>query len=140
MTFSVLFWQPSGGAKKSTPNMTGRRFHRTMEMIPSAPGSLKALLFPPLLNNVENKGTQGVRARYGAELRYERGTARNFLHSFPLSGALVVQSYWAWKKAHKLFSHKLSVPPFVPGIVPGTNRVCPRDKPGEIGLPLCKIR
>ena len=25
--------------------------------------------------------------------------------------------------AHKLFSHKLSVPPFVPGIVPGTNRV-----------------
>ena len=44
------------------------------------------------------------------------------------------------KKAHKLFSHKLSVPPFVPGIVPGTNRVCPRDKPGEIGLPLCRIR
>ena len=32
------------------------------------------------------------------------------------------------------------MPPFVPGIVPGTNRVCPRDKPGEIGLPLCKIR
>ena len=30
--------------------------------------------------------------------------------------------------------------PFVPGIVPGTNRVCPRDKPGEIGLPLCRIR
>ena len=44
------------------------------------------------------------------------------------------------KKAHKLFTHKLSVPPFVPGIVPGTNRVCPRDKPGEIGLPLCRIR
>ena len=35
---------------------------------PPAPGSLKALLLPPLLNNVENKGTQGVRARYGAEL------------------------------------------------------------------------
>ena len=44
------------------------------------------------------------------------------------------------KKAHKLFSHKLSVPPFVPGSVPGTSWVCPRDKPGEIGLPLCKIR
>ena len=29
---------------------------------------------------------------------YERGTARNFLHSFPLSGAPVVQSYWAhWR-------------------------------------------
>ena len=35
---------------------------------PPAPGSLKALLFPPLLNNVENKGMQGVRARYGADL------------------------------------------------------------------------
>ena len=35
---------------------------------PPAPGSLKALLFPPLLNEVQNKGTQGVRARYGAEL------------------------------------------------------------------------
>ena len=45
------------------------------------------------------------------------------------------------RKRHINFFHiKLSVPPFVPGIVPGTNRVCPRDKPGEIGLPLCKIR
>ena len=35
---------------------------------PHAPGSLKALLFPPLLNNVENKGAQGVQARYGADL------------------------------------------------------------------------
>ena len=35
---------------------------------PPAPGSLKALLFPPLLNNVENKRTQGVRTRYGAEI------------------------------------------------------------------------
>ena len=35
---------------------------------PPAPGSLKALLFPPLANEVENEGTQGVRARYGAEL------------------------------------------------------------------------
>ena len=48
--------------------MTERRFHRTMEAIPARPGSLKALLFPPLLNKVQNKGTQGVRARYGAEL------------------------------------------------------------------------
>ena len=35
---------------------------------PPAPGGLKALLSPPLLNKVQNKGTQGVRARYGAEL------------------------------------------------------------------------
>ena len=43
-------------------------------------------LFPPLVNQVENKGTQGS----------ERGTTRNFLQSFPLSSAPVVQSYWAW--------------------------------------------
>ena len=35
---------------------------------PPAPGSLKAPLIPPLLNEVQNKGTQGVQARYGAEL------------------------------------------------------------------------
>ena len=35
---------------------------------PPAPGRLKTLLFPPLLNKVQNKGTQGVQARYGAEL------------------------------------------------------------------------
>ena len=39
-----------------------------MEMIPPASGSLKALLLPPSLNNVQKKGTQGVQARYGAEL------------------------------------------------------------------------
>ena len=41
-----------------------------MEMIPRpAPGSLKHSLFPTLLNEIQNKGTQGVRASYGAELR-----------------------------------------------------------------------
>ena len=35
---------------------------------PPAPGSLKRSLFQTLLNEVQNKGTQGVRARYGAEL------------------------------------------------------------------------
>ena len=35
---------------------------------PPCPGSLKALLFPPLWNKVQNKGMQRVRARYGAEL------------------------------------------------------------------------
>ena len=45
------------------------------------------------------------------------------------------------RKRHINFFHiNFPGPPFVPGIVPGTNRVCPRDKPGEIGLPLCKIR
>ena len=59
----TLFVPPAGVPRIfliSTPNMTGRRFHRTMEMIPPpAPGSLKALLFPPLLKNLENKGMQG---------------------------------------------------------------------------------
>ena len=48
-----------------TPNMTGRRFHRTMEMIPARPGSLKTLLLPPLLNNVQTRERKG----------YRRGTA-----------------------------------------------------------------
>ena len=39
-----------------------------MEMIPALPGSLKTLLFPPLSNKAQNKGTQGVRAKYGVEL------------------------------------------------------------------------
>ena len=54
---------------------------------PPAPGSLKALLFPPLLNNVQTRERKG----------YRWGTARNFVHSFPLSSAPVVQSYWAWR-------------------------------------------
>ena len=33
---------------------------------------------------------------------YKRGTAQNFLHSFPLSGTPVVQSYWAWTFAQNL--------------------------------------
>ena len=54
---------------------------------------------------------------------------------------LIFLSHMGWraKKAHNLFSHKLSLPPFVPRIVPGTNWVCPRDKPGFAGLPVCKI-
>ena len=55
----------------------------------------------------------------------------------PAGTKIDVSSPWQRaKKAHELFSHKLSVPPFVPGIVPGTNLDCPRNKPGEIGLPL----
>ena len=44
---------------------------------PPSPGSLKPLLFPTLLNKVQKEGTQGVRARYDAEL------------------APVIQSYWS---------------------------------------------
>ena len=54
---------------------------------PPTPGSLKTPLLPPLLNNVQTRERKG----------YRRGTARNFLHSFPLSGTPVVQSYWARK-------------------------------------------
>ena len=52
----------------STPNMTGRRFHRTMEMIPARPWKSKSPSVSTPINKVQNKGTQGVRARYGAEL------------------------------------------------------------------------
>ena len=52
----------------STPTMTGRRFQRTMEIIPALPGSLKALLFPPLSKKVSNKEMQGVQARYATVL------------------------------------------------------------------------
>ena len=41
---------------------------------PPAPGSLKRSLFPTLLNEVENKGTQGVR------VRLRRGTSSNHFH------------------------------------------------------------
>ena len=43
-------------------------FFSSPYQFPPAPGSVKALLFPPLLNKVENKGMQGVRARYDTEL------------------------------------------------------------------------
>ena len=52
-----------------------------------SPVSPKALLFPLLLNKAQNKRRKGC----------ERGTTRNFLHSFPLSSTLVVQSCWAWR-------------------------------------------
>ena len=60
----------------STPNMTGRRFHRTMEALPVAPGSLEAPLLPDLLEQAQTRGREG-RAR---------GTTRCFRHPFPLCG------------------------------------------------------
>ena len=36
------------GWSVSTPNMTGRRVHRTMEVLPPSPGSLKRSFFPAL--------------------------------------------------------------------------------------------
>ena len=54
---------------QSTPNMTGRRFHRTMEMIPALPWSSKSpSVSTPIKQKVQNKATQEVRARYDAEL------------------------------------------------------------------------
>ena len=77
------------------PNMTGRRFHRTIDMIPApSPGSLKALLFSPLWSaKYKTRGCKGC----------ERGTTRNFLQSFPLSGAPVVQSYRSLNLRTSLF-------------------------------------
>ena len=77
--------------KMSTPNMTGRRFHCTMEMIPARPwlGSLKALLFPPLLNKVQNKRN----ARGTSEVR--RGTSSNHFHCpVPRSSGHIGHGKW----------------------------------------------
>ena len=60
--------------ENSTPNMTGRRFHRTMETVPRAPGSLKALLFPPPSKQSTKQGDASGRS----EVR--RGTSSNHFH------------------------------------------------------------
>ena len=52
----------------STPNMTGRRFHRTMDMILARPWKSKSPSASTLIKQCTNKGTQGVQARYDAEL------------------------------------------------------------------------
>ena len=57
----VLFRSPTEYDRAKVPPYNGND-------PPPAPRSLKALLFPALLNKVENKGTQGVRARYDVEL------------------------------------------------------------------------
>ena len=44
------------------------------------------------------------------------------------------------RKAHKLFHINFLCRPSSPGLSQGWPRVCPRDKPGFAGLPLCKIR
>ena len=76
--------------ESSTPNM-GPDDVSTVQWkwSPPGPGSLKALLLFTLFNKKYK-----TRERKG----YERGTARNFLHSFPLSGTAVVQSYWATRQ------------------------------------------
>ena len=52
----------------STPNMTGRRFHRTTEAIPRRPWKAKSpFASRPMKINIK-EGTQGVRARYDAVL------------------------------------------------------------------------
>ena len=65
-----------------------------------------------------------------------RGGGQSFRRTHGSGGIQPVcpAGFWGQKK------HIIYLPPFVYGIVPETNRICPRDKPGEIGLPLCKIR
>ena len=57
----------------STPNRTGRRFHRTTEVIPRRSWKSKSPLASRHTKTSKNTGTQEVRAR---------GTTRHFLHSF----------------------------------------------------------
>ena len=59
----------------SSPNMTGRRFHRATEVIPRRPWKSKSpFASKPIKTSKNNTRTQG----WGA-----RGTTRYFLHSFP---------------------------------------------------------
>ena len=72
------FLRPFSGGWQDTPPPKKRRIDTEYDRAkvppyngndpPPSPASLKALLFPLLLNEVQNKGTQGVQARYGAEL------------------------------------------------------------------------
>ena len=55
-------------AYQSTPNMTGRRFHRTMEMIPARPWQSKSPSVSTPIKQSTKQGNARVRARYGAEL------------------------------------------------------------------------
>ena len=71
--------------QESTPNITGRRFRRTMEWSQPVPRNLKALLFLPLENKVQNKGTQGVQARYDTELPPIKSIVRRPGHPVILS-------------------------------------------------------
>ena len=57
----------------STPHMTGRRFHRTTEMIPALPCQSKS---PSASTPIKQSTKPGNARGY---------TARNFLHSFSLS-------------------------------------------------------
>ena len=56
--------QGTGKNPKSTPNMTGRRFHRITELIPCRPWKSKSpFASRPMKINIR-KGTRGVRATY----------------------------------------------------------------------------
>ena len=50
---------------ESTPNMTGRRFHRTMEMIPALPSQSKS----PSVSTPIKQSTKEGAARGGSEVR-----------------------------------------------------------------------
>ena len=63
-------WQPCNNqkARESTPNMTGRRLPRTMEVIPRHPWKSKSPCASRPTKASIIKGTQGVRVRYDTVL------------------------------------------------------------------------
>ena len=63
-----------GGETYSTANMTGRRFHRTMEMIPALPWKSTS----PSVSTPIKKSTKQGDARGASEVR--RGTSSNHFH------------------------------------------------------------
>ena len=77
-----LFWIQEGSTP--APNMTGRRFHCTTEVIPCRPWKSKSPFASRPIKISIKRGTRGVRVRYDAY----------FPHSFLSYGPPVVQSYW----------------------------------------------
>ena len=77
-------------SRNSTPNMTGRRFHRPTEAIPRRPWkSTSPFASRPMKINTKKGGREGC----------ARGMTRYFLHSFASYSLPVVQSQWSPRNA-----------------------------------------
>ena len=70
--FRPIFHSIPGGLTRkprlSTPNMTGRGFHRTTEAIPRRPWKAKRFFVSGPIKTSIKKGTRGVHTRYDAVL------------------------------------------------------------------------
>ena len=89
-----IFWDDS------TPNVTGRRFHRTMEMIPAVPWLFKT----PFISTPVKQSTKQGNAKGASEVR--RGTSSIHFHC----PAPCSSSHIGSLRSHVLFSILIEVP------------------------------